>query len=145
MSKLKFKTPYNAASFPKQIEVIDPKRTSTTVPNQSMTITEIYRRYASGRSLSGVRQPIHDDDGNRQFALSFDDYLPNLETIDLADRQAMMETAKAHLEDVKKRLDAYAKAQKQKREEVNNDLKKRIKELESRLPNEPAPKKEKPE
>lgn len=104
---------------------------SETVPNQSMTITEIYKRYASGRSLSGIKNPVYDDDGNRGFDLTFDDYMPDLTKMDLADRQEIMENAREQLEEVKKRLNGIASARKKQASDKEAELQKRIKALEA--------------
>lgn len=124
----KFKTQWNAAAFPKQIE--KPTGVSNTVPNQSLTIQEIYRRYASGRPLTGVKTPIFDDDGEGH-ELGFDDFLPDMSKMDLADRQALLEAAKEHMDDVKRRLNATAEARKRQKEEKEKEQEKRLKALEA--------------
>ena len=100
-----------------------PTGVSNTVPNQSLTIAEIYRRYASGRPLSGVKAPIFDDDGEGH-ELGFDDFLPDMTKMDLADRQALLEAAKEHMEDVKRRLNATAEARKRQAAEKEKPTKK---------------------
>lgn len=126
-SKMKFQTHY-AGSIP-GLEKIS-KKPSNTLPNQSMTITEIYKRYASGRSLSGVRSPEYDDDGSGKLNIDFDDYMPNLETLDLADRQQILEHTRLELDEVKKRLDGIAKARKLNQSKKEAMLLKRIQDLE---------------
>lgn len=128
-----FKNHHNANKFAKNMEVVDTSNPSLTIPNQSMTIQEIYQRFASGRSLSGVKSPIYDDDGSGKLELSFDDYLPNLATLDLADRQSIIENAKEQLDEVKKRLNAVASAKKQAQKKRQEDADKKIKELEERI------------
>lgn len=128
----RFKNHHNAHQFDSRIEIIDKKNPSLTVPNQSMTINEIYSRYASGRSLSGVQNPPFDDDGSGKIELTFDDYMPDLNTLDLADRQAIMEDAKQQLDEVKKRLNAVTAAKKQAQAKKEAELQKRIKELEEK-------------
>ncbi|AXH76886.2 MAG: hypothetical protein [Microviridae sp.] len=109
------------------------------VPNQSMSIKEIYLRYASGRPLAGLKTPDFDDDGNRKYALDFDDYMPNLDKLDLADRQQILEDAKAHLDTVKRKLDAAAKAKKRIADDKEKELSKRLKALEQKEANPSTP------
>lgn len=141
MKNPKFKNHHNAEKFSFGYEFVDTTIPDSAVPNQAMTIREIYSRFASGRSLSGVKTPEYDDDGSRLVELSLDDYMPDLNTIDLADRQEILENAKIQLDTVKKKLDGIAKARKQQRDNEVKDLQKRIKELEQKQekPNNNAP------
>lgn len=107
---------------------------SEAVPNQSMTIQEIYKRYASGRPLMGVASPIFDDDGNSPYPLTFDDFMPDVTKMDLADRQEIMEMAKEHLEEVKKKLNNLAKSRNRAQLQKQQELEARIKELELKQP-----------
>lgn len=105
-----FKNHFNARFYPSPGEVnTEP---SQTIPNQSLTIEEIYTRFAQGRTVAGVGQPEYDDDGSGKIDLDFDDFMPNLATLDLAERQQVMEMAKEELDAVKTRLDAVASARK---------------------------------
>jgi len=122
-----FQTHYKNHSNQKEKESTQP---SLTVPNQSMTIREIYQRYASGRSLSGVANPVYDYDGNSKYEIDFDDYMPDISKMDLADRQEIMESAKEQLDEVKKRLNAVAAARKREASDKEAELLKKIKKLE---------------
>lgn len=135
--KSKFKNHFNANEFPKGMEKpnILP---DLAVPNQSLTISEIYLRYASGRSVPGVNTQF-DDDGTSPYPLDFDDYMPNIETLDLADRQSIIEEAKAQLDEVKKKLNAVAAGRKREAEKREADLQKRLKNLEELKTPPPAP------
>ena len=138
-SNMKFKNHYNAGTFSPGVTVIDKTIPSATVPDQSMTINEIYQRYASGRSLSGVASPVYDDDGSGKIQLDFDDYMPDIATLDLADRQHVLEHAKLELDEVKKRLDGVAKAKKLAQSKREKELQDRIAELESKATPEAKP------
>lgn len=128
----KFKSHYNSHFFPKQKEIVNQTQPSLTVPNQSMTIQEIYKRFASGRPLSGVSDRDYDYDGVNQHGFDFDDIMPDISKMDLADRQEILENAKLELDEVKRRLDSIARARKQQADKKQADLEKKIKELEDR-------------
>jgi len=134
----KFKTQWNAEAFQAGRMEKPNEQPSNAVPNQSLTIQEIYRRYASGRPLNGIKVTDYDDDGEGH-ELSFDDFLPNMATMDLADRQALLEAAKEHMDDVKKRLNATAEARKRQAAEKAAEQEKRLKDLEDRKSPNPAP------
>lgn len=111
---------------------------SQTVPNQSLTINEIYKRYASGRPLTGVRNPIFDDDGsNPHGPLDFDDYMPDINHLDLAHRQEILDNAKQSLDEMKKKLNGIAAARQSEKDKETKALLKRIADLEKANP--PAP------
>lgn len=74
---------------------------SMTIPEQAMTIKEIVSRYASGLPVSGARVPIYTGE---------DDDMPDLEHMDLADREAALIEAKERLDEIKSKLSAKAKA-----------------------------------
>lgn len=101
---------------------------SNTIPNQSLTVQEIYQRFATGRHLPTVTTTYDDDGQGRE--LVFDDYLPDLQHLDLADRQNIMEQAKEKMDKVKKELDSLAKSKKIKLDKENADLRKRLDALE---------------
>lgn len=93
-----------------------------TIPDQSMTLSELVRRYVRGLPISGGRVPEYD--ASEQEELSFDDFMPDLSRMDLASRQEWMETAKQYLEETKVKLDGLRKA----REAQNEARKKQEKE-----------------
>lgn len=86
---------------------------SMTIPDQSLSIQELLRRNANGLSLMGNAKPEYDDYGEGE--IDFDDFIPNVEKMDLADKQEFMEQAKIHLEDVKTKLNALASAREKQR------------------------------
>lgn len=110
--------------------VVDKKLPSNTVPDQSLTIREIYTRYASGRSLTGTRDPQYDWKEGDPHPFTFDDIMPDIGRMDLADRQAILESAKEELDEVKKRLNNIAAAKKRDQARREAELKKRVEELE---------------
>lgn len=88
-----FKTPYNRETHKTQAE----KNTSPslTIPDQSMSIPEIFRRFASGLPVGGQKVPFYDDNEEND--------LPDPKTMDLADIQAYQEQAAAELMEIKQR------------------------------------------
>lgn len=99
---MKFKTPYNAVPSKGEINS-DP---SMTVPDQSMSVQEIMRRYASGLPLGGQRVPIYHGE---------DEFLPDFDKLDLAEQQQYKEAAAAERKrierDLKKQADKKRKDQ----------------------------------
>jgi len=67
---------------------------SQTVPDQSLSIREIMKRYASGLPLGG---------GKEEIWLGEDDDLPDTTHMDLADKQAVMEEYAEELKQIKSR------------------------------------------
>jgi len=126
---MKFQNHFNRDQHPNRVTIVDHSIPSNTIPNQSLTVREIYTRFASGRNLPS-RQTQYDDDGNTNHEFTFDDIMPNIQHLDLADKQSILEQAKEQLEEVKKRLDATAKARKQQADQKEADLKRRLKKLE---------------
>lgn len=64
---------------------------SMTVPDQTLSIQEILDRFARGLPVSGGRAPIFDEE----------DELPDLRTLDLAERQELKERYTAELDQIK--------------------------------------------
>jgi len=137
-----FKTQFNANQYTQFDFERKSDKPSNTVPNMALTVTEIYKRYATGRPMSGV-EGIYDDDGSGD-ELDFDSYMPDLSRLDLAERQMILESAKEHLDNIKTRLESEAKARQRQKHEKDKEVEKRLKELEqyrqaSGLPPTPVP------
>lgn len=89
---------------PENYEVNAGLMPSKTVPDQSMSIRKIMDRYASGLPVKArTRVPIYKGEA---------DDLPDLDKMDLAERQAALERAAAELEEIKARLKEKAAQQK---------------------------------
>lgn len=95
-----FKTQYNADEFPNDNEKIVGK--SMTVPDQTMSVRELLERYHRGLPLGGEKVPIYDGE---------EDYMPDLATMDLADRQAYLEETEKELSRIKKSINEKSKKQ----------------------------------
>lgn len=72
---------------------------SLTVPDQSLTVSEILSRFTRGLPVSGARIPIYD----------VDDDMPDPRTMDLADRQSYAEYAQEQISALKARQEEYAR------------------------------------
>lgn len=127
---MKFQTHYNRKDFKKFRNEPKNEQPSLAVPNQSLSIQEIYKRYATGRPLGGTRELIYDDDGTGKMVVNFDDYMPDLNKLDLADRQEILIHAKEKLDEIKKTLNGIAEARKMQSQKETEALKKRVAELE---------------
>lgn len=73
---------------------------SLTVPDDSMSIREIVRRFASGLPVHGGRVGFYDEG----------DPMPDISKMDLADKQEVIENAKSELEEINQRLTAHKDA-----------------------------------
>lgn len=75
---------------------------SQTIPDQTMSIPELIRRYASGQSLGGIKVPIYDEEPEndilqgRAFA-----------TFDLSEQHQIIKSAKSEYEETVTRLRNY--------------------------------------
>lgn len=106
---MKVKTWLNADQFPYQGEIND--QPSATVPDQSMTVKEILNRFARGLPLGGQRVPVFDGE---------EDDMPDIRTLDLAERQEMAENFKRELEEIRSN-DAKRKARIQAKKAEKSD------------------------
>lgn len=99
---IKIRNHLNAHKCPRKGEVFT--QPSLTVPDQSMTLTEIVTRYAKGLPFDNERTGIYDEDEN--------DILPDFRTMDIVDQQDYLEK---RFGDLKDRVDNL-KSQKKKQE-----------------------------
>lgn len=97
---------------------------SKTVPNQSMTITEMVARYRKGLPIYGSsKTPIYSGEST----------LRDLTTMDLVDRQAYIDSVADHLVEVRARLDQNAKTVEEKKflAAVDKEVRDRITKMHS--------------
>lgn len=88
MKQIKFQSHYNKKPDRVQGEVFT--LPSKTIPDQSMSITEIMRRYATGLPLGGEKVPLYDEEN----------ILPDPRSLDLVERQEMADQAKQDIKDL---------------------------------------------
>lgn len=101
------KTWLNAEQFPVEKEVN--KMPSMTVPDQTMSIQEIMKRYARGLSLGGsLRTPIYDNDED------FDNDLPDIRTMDYAEREEFAQRAQDEIAIITQKVKSETDAKKTK-------------------------------
>lgn len=96
----KIRTPYNWQ--PKKGEVND--QPSRTVPDQTMSINEIFRRYAQGLPLGGERMVYYDEE----------DDTPDLDAMELTDRMD-------YIQELAEKLEAEDKAKAEKKRKAYED------------------------
>ena len=90
---MKIKNLLNYDTFEKKYEVNG--KPSLTVPDQTMSVRELLRRYASGLPFGGQREPIYEgEDG--------DGIDPR--RLDLAERQELEISARQELAEIEERL-----------------------------------------
>ncbi|QGF19337.1 hypothetical protein [Antarctic microvirus TYR_006_V_25] len=66
---------------------------SETIPDQSMSVDEIMRRYAQGLPMSGERVPTYEDPEIET--------MPDLSRMDLADREQVIKSYTAEIQEIR--------------------------------------------
>lgn len=94
---------------------------SRTVPNQCMTVLEMIRRHRQGLPIEQSKGPLYQGD----------ELKPNLDDMDLVDRQAYIDSVADHLVEIRARIDQAAKSEKDKEflAKVDEEVRKRMKEI----------------
>lgn len=88
---MKFKTQYNQDEFPHVQEKNEGP--SESVPDRSMSVAELLRRYSNGTPVEGNKGVFdYDDDDEHEFLL------PNLAAMDLTERQELLDATRAEVE-----------------------------------------------
>lgn len=128
----KVSRPADAKWRPKKYE--QNTKPSRTIPNQSLTITEMVERYRKGLPIhANAKAPIYGGEAE----------LRDLDTMDLVDRQAYIDSVADHLVEVRARLEENAKTEAQKAHlaEVDKQVRERIASM---YPDKPGSTDEKP-
>lgn len=99
---MEFKTPYNAnTQFADDLGRWEHKaaeKPSQTIPDQSLSVSEIMRRYSRGLPLGGQKVPVYEGD---------EDYFPDLSKMDLADRQQYLEDRKEEFVELQGKIEKH--------------------------------------
>lgn len=123
MNTILIKTAYNSKEHPRKGETN--REPSMVVPNQAMTVREILERYARGLPLS-ERQPVYHGE----------EYVPDIERMDLSDLQTLGEQTQATIKSYRDYQEAM-KTDKQKAEAAEYRALKAEKEAREKLPKDP--------
>lgn len=118
---MNFRTKYNRKEQPKgEVNTLP----SMTVPDQSMSIQEIVRRYASGLPLGGERVPFYMDEDTDLPDLSKMDKIERLETLrELADEYTEKTTKIKNAQKDKAKKEAEKQLRDQLRKELEEEQK----------------------
>lgn len=96
MKSTKFKTQYNSLPDPGEINTLP----SLTVPDQTMSIAEMVMRHRRGLPVFGNASiPVYHEDESGEPIL-----LPDYKHLDLAERQELLEKAKADIDRLRRDL-----------------------------------------
>lgn len=93
---------------------IDPevnKKPSQTIPGQSMEITEVLKRFASGLPINSAKVPVYNGE----------EFLPDIKNMDLADLQALREATTENVQKIQSELQVKAETEKQKKIQAERD------------------------
>lgn len=93
-----YKNNYNATKWPQKKQLFT--LPSRTVPDQTMSVSEIMRRYAHGLPLDGQRVGFYEGD---------DSFTPDPKTLDLVDIQEMKQQNAENIQNITKKLNTKQK------------------------------------
>lgn len=93
----KFKNTFNAHTFTKKYE--KNTKPSVTVPDQTMSLREILTRYAHGLPIDSMKTPIYEGE----------EYVPDPQFMDLADREEFKKQAYREIEETKQKFEENQK------------------------------------
>lgn len=94
----RFKTNYSGLDVQEPGEINN--EPSMTVPDQSMSLSEMVRRYASGLPVKGARVPLYEDTDDDDFNES----MPDLSRMDRAEAAYTMEQVANQVHDIRSRF-----------------------------------------
>jgi len=123
---MKFKTQYNYHEF--TIKGESSNKPSMTIPDQSMTVSELVEGNKRGLPLGGAKVPIWDENPETE-------YLPDLNRLDLAEIQDMKDNAQAIINE--KRAD-LEKIENKRRGNKMKQLEMEIEQLKKQAGNPPT-------
>lgn len=129
MTKKRFNSNYDIQKCKTNVENVSSK--SETVPNQSRTVREVMKRYASGNPPAIAKQPIWNQHP------TFDSYERDLEKMDLVEALELKERMSERLEEIKEQQKEIKAQEEKKLVDKLKDLNAKIKEAESRVTPEP--------
>lgn len=89
----KFKSQWNGVQSPKRYEKVS--TLSQTIPDQTMSVSEIMNRYAKGLPLTGERVPVYHGD---------EEFVPDIKTLDLSEIEDMKIKAQNSIDENRKKL-----------------------------------------
>lgn len=94
---------------------------SMTIPDQTMSIQTILHRYASGLPVGGEKIPVYNGE----------EFTPDIEHMDLADRQQYLEQVKYNIKQKQSELTAHQEALKASKTKKQQDVPKTSEEGEN--------------
>lgn len=95
-----FQTQFERCSVEEQKEQVDVNLPSLTIPDQSLSIPEILKRYARGQSLGGALDGIYELDENDEGII-----MPDLSVMDLAEIEELKRETKERVEELRKQIE----------------------------------------
>lgn len=95
---MKWRTNWNSNEFPPFNE--HPTGPSVTVPDQTMSVSQLLQRHRAGLTFPNVKTPVYNYDKETGEALD----LPDLDRLDLAELQELREAAQAEVQQIRDAL-----------------------------------------
>lgn len=96
----KFKNHFNRSDFPVKGEVNN--LPSETIPDQTMTVREIFHRYAKGLPIVGQKVPIYEGEDDPMEGV-------DLRSLDLSERHDMLKETKSAVKELQEKLNRNSK------------------------------------
>lgn len=104
---MKFRTNWNSEEFPDYSE--HPTGVSMTIPDQTMSVSDMLKRHSKGLAIPDGKVPIYNYDVETGEAYD----LPDLLKMDLAEKQQLLEDAKEHVQKLRDDLNRNEQQQRQ--------------------------------
>lgn len=124
-----FRTPLNCRNWPKKNQYFT--EVSQTIPEQSMSIKEAIARFTMGLPVGGARVPIYEGD---------DDIYPDLNTMDLVERDEYVQESLEKLNRYKKQqADKLAAERAAYDKKIADEIRKQASQRSAALPPEVTP------
>lgn len=107
---MKFQNHYNTEEFPRRYEELPSLTPSMTIPDQSMSVGEIMRRFASGLPISGQKVPSFNEEE-----------IPDMDRLDLSEKFDLVEENRNRIALMQKALQDQEDARQKKENERLED------------------------
>lgn len=111
---MKFQTPHDKSTRVKEFQRFT--QPSKTIPDQTMSIPELIRRYAQGLPLGAPKVPMYEEDPEQDLLGGV-----NWNTLDLSEKQNFIKSAQNEIKDIAKRTKRKSDTPKENQSEQKTD------------------------
>lgn len=111
---MKFQTPHDKTTRVKEHQRFT--QPSMTIPDQTLSIPELIRRYAQGLPLGAPKVPMYEEDPEQDLLGGI-----NWNTLDISEKQNFIKSAQNEIKDIAKRTKRKPNTPKEVQSEQNTD------------------------